>query len=244
MTALLRLLAVTIIITVFSRCSVIQKTSLQDIPEGKYMIPKTANKNFLKTDSLQPTGNIRFVYLFHENDSVLFRTSFHGSQLQVKGYMYPLKGKTEKIVLLKPSFDFDIFTTPFKYRPPVRDIPQQFNSNFNGSFYLGYRIDRFKLQQKEIYPGVIRESFNKNGIGMGGFIGVGTAFINPKFMNNTIDYEYDAFVIDYGIAVLFGIRNFSTGISVGFDFLTDKNRKNWVYQHKPWAGIFIGLNLN
>ena len=100
------------------------------------------------------------------------------------------------------------------------------------------------MKKREIYPGVFRENFSKTGFGFGGFIGAGSVFINPKFMDNAIDYEYDALAFDYGIAVLFGVRNFSTGLSLGFDFLTDKNRNNWVYQHQPWIGIFIGLNLN
>ena len=29
-----------------------------------------------------------------------------------------------------------------------------------------------------------------------------------------------------------------------FDHLFDKNKKDWIYQHKPWVGLAFGLNLN
>jgi hypothetical protein len=220
---------------------VLRKTSLQDIPEGRYIIPSAANKSFLQSSDSINKESLRYVYLFHENDSVVFRIN---SGSKTGGIIYPLNNMQTKILLLKTSIDFDVFTTPFKYRPAANGVPPQFNSNFNGSFYFGYLIDRYQVSVKEIYPGIKREKFSKTGLGAGVFIGAGSAFINPKFMNNTIDYEYDALAIDYGAALLFGIRNISTGVSVGFDFLTDKNRKNWVYRHKPWVGIFIGINLN
>lgn len=219
-----------------SGCSVLQKSSLQDIPEGKYIIRSN--------DSLQKKQQAENIFVFHENDSIFFRSIVNNNNAVVKGLIYPLASTTNELKLLRPSFDFDIFTTPFKFRPALDDIPQQLNTNFNGSLYFGYRIDIYKVKQKQPYSGILREQFNKNGIGIGAFAGVSSVFINPKFMRNTIDYEYDAMAIDYGIAALFGVRNFSTGLSVGFDFLTDKNRKHWVYQNKPWVGIFIGLNLN
>jgi hypothetical protein len=39
-------------------------------------------------------------------------------------------------------------------------------------------------------------------------------------MNNSIDYEYDAIAIDYGIATLIGFRNINTGVALGFDFFS------------------------
>ena len=217
----------------FSGCAVLQKTSVQDITEGKYLIPASDNS----TTNRKTTP----VYVYTENDSVYFRTL---TGLPVTKLLYPVNSKSNNIVLLRPSLDFDVFTTPFKFRPAIADMPAQFNTSFNGSFYLGYRIDRLKIQRKNIVDGISREKFTKSGIGFGAFAGIGSAFINPKLMNNAIDYEYDAFAIDYGAAVLVGFRNINTGVSLGFDFLTDKNSKQWIYQHKPWLGIFIGLNLN
>ncbi|MFY7840468.1 MAG: hypothetical protein ACOVP7_09335 [Lacibacter sp.] len=225
----------------FTGCSVLQKSSLQDIPEGRYLLPHNPAENNAK-DSLQQKHTDK-IYLYLENDSIFYLPYNNHNSAPAK-LIYPLSDQQTKLVLFKPSFDFDIFTTPFKFRPAITGIPQQLNTNFNGSFYFGYRMDRYTLKKRQLYPGVVRENFNKTGIGIGAFVGAGSVFINPKFMNNAIDYEYDAFAIDYGAAALFGFRNFSTGLSLGFDLLTDKNRKHWVYQNKLWIGIFIGLNLN
>ena len=46
---------------------------------------------------------------------------------------------------LSNGFDLDVITILFKYRPPIKDFPAQFNSNFNGAFYTGYRIDQYNL---------------------------------------------------------------------------------------------------
>jgi hypothetical protein len=218
----------------------LQKTSVQDISEGKYRIPASAAEGFSTADSNSQRKAVSG-YVYSENDSIYFRTY---SGQPITKLLYPVNNKSKNILLLRPSFDFDVFTTPFKFRPALADMPAQFNTSFNGSFYLGYRVDRFKIQQKNVYDGIIREKITKSGIGIGAFAGIGSAFINPKVMNNAIDYEYDALAIDYGIAVLFGFRNINTGLSIGFDFLTDKNQKQWLYQHRPWFGIFIGLNLN
>lgn len=228
-----QLLPVAFILYLFCSCSVLQKTSVQDIAEGKYLIPASADSAANRKSTP--------VYVYTENDSVYYRTL---AGRTVTKLLYPVNSKSNNIILLRPSFDFDVFTTPFKFRPAIAGMPAQFNTSFNGSFYLGYRVDRLKIQQKNIIDGISREKFTKSGIGIGAFAGIGSAFINPKVMNNTIDYEYDAFAIDYGAAVLVGFRNINTGVSLGFDFLTDKNRKQWIYQHKPWLGIFIGLNLN
>ncbi|HCL04700.1 MAG TPA: hypothetical protein DHW64_01480 [Chitinophagaceae bacterium] len=220
-------------------CTIVKKNALQDLPEGMYTISGKSDRSFLASpDSFQKEA-VKKIQLYQE-DSLYFLVP--GSP--VKGTVHLLPGKSRAVVLCKSGFDFDVFTTPFKFRPVTSSLPQQLNTNFNGSFYFGYRSDRFSIKRTSLSDNITRDYFTKAGIGIGAFVGVGTAFVNPISMRNNIDYEYDAVAIDYGIAVLLGLKNFSTGISVGFDFLTDRNRKQWVYQHKPWVGIFIGLNLN
>jgi len=220
-------------------CTTIKKNALEDLPEGKYTISEKSDRSFLNPlDSFQ-NESMKTIFLYQE-DSLYYQLP----SSTVKGTFRLLPGKTRAVVLYKSSFDFDAFTTPFKFRPATTTLPQQLNTNFNGSFYFGFRKDRFSIKRTALSNNLSRDSFTKIGIGIGAFIGVGSAFVNPISMRNTIDYEYDAVAIDYGLAMLIGFKNFNTGVSVGFDFLTDKNRKQWVYQHKPWIGIFIGLNLN
>ena len=92
--------------------------------------------------------------------------------------------------------------------------------------------------------GVERKFSQKIGYGIGGFFGLGTAVLNPRVLRNAIDYEYDGFVPEYGSAVLISYGNINSGIAIGADALVDKYRRNWIYQHKPWVGIILGINLN
>lgn len=219
-------------------CTTIKKSALEDLPEGRYAISGKSNRSLLALEDSFNKDSIKQIHLYQE-DSLYF--VLPGTS--IKGTIRLLPEKNQQLILYKSSFDFDVFTTPFKFRPATT-LPQQLNTSFNGSFYFGYRRDRFSIKRTRLFNEVSRDRFTKMGVGIGAFVGVGSAFVNPISMRNTIDYEYDAVAIDYGLAVLLGMRNFNTGLSVGFDFLTDKNRKQWVYQHKPWIGIFIGLNLN
>ncbi len=221
-------------------CTTVKKNALQDLPENVYRISSKSDRSFLPVNNSDSQRVIKKIEVYTDEDSMYFIVP----NTTVKSVLRLNEHTTRPLVLFSQGFDFDVFTTPFKFRPAINGLPQQLNTNFNGSFYFGYRTDRFSVQRKASRYGISRDHFTRTGLGVGAFVGVGSAFINPLSMRNTIDYEYDAVAIDYGIAVLLGLRNFNTGFSVGFDFLTDKNRKEWVYQHKPWMGIFIGLNLN
>jgi hypothetical protein len=228
-----------VLLVMLASCTTIKKNALEDLPEGKYKISGKSEHSFLFTQQPLQKDTIHTMELYQE-DSLYFivpGTIIKGTIELKPDYRQPL-------ILHQSGFDFDVFTTPFKFRPANALLPQQLNTNFNGSFYFGYRSDRFSIKRTSLSNNISRDYFTKVGIGVGAFVGVGTAFVNPISMRNNIDYEYDAVAIDYGMAVLLGLKSFSTGVSVGFDFLTDRNRKQWVYQHKPWIGIFIGLNLN
>ncbi|MDX5480835.1 MAG: hypothetical protein LPK07_04055, partial [Hymenobacteraceae bacterium] len=59
-----------------------------------------------------------------------------------------------------------------------------------------------------------------------------------------IGYEYEGMVWLNGIAGIVGVNNITLGLAVGLDHLFDRNRHDWIYQHKPWIGLAFGLNLN
>jgi hypothetical protein len=68
--------------------------------------------------------------------------------------------------------------------------------------------------------------------------------MNPFVTNNNIQSEYDGVVLTKGLAGLVGVGEFTFGASLGFDNLLDKNRKNWIYENKPWVGFSVGFNIN
>ncbi len=79
--------------------------------------------------------------------------------------------------LIKKSFDVDIMTVLFKYRPITMDFPRQLNSTFNGNLYFGYRIDQFRVHFKNTPIGTKRE-INHRALTFGAFTGMGTAAID------------------------------------------------------------------
>ncbi len=213
-----------IVLVSFSSCFTSRAFS-PALPDGKYIIKQDKMKEMVKAYTFNDT-----TYLKKNDSSIIF-----------SDYLESLKSKK---IFIRHSFDIDAFTTPFKFRLGTEDMPPQLNSTFNGAIYLGYRSDHFVYRNKNIYADIERKFSQKIGYGLGGFLGFGSTLINPIVLRNTIDFEYDGFVFEYGTAVLISYRNINTGLAVGVDALIDKYRTNWIYQHKPWVGIIIGINLN
>lgn len=144
---------------------------------------------------------------------------------------------------LKPSFDVDVITIPFKYRPITSGLPRQLTTDFNGNVFIGYRGDRFRLRFKETPAGWIR-SFKHRALSVGVFGGLGSTSVTPWTTNNQTTDEYSGLVLSRGLAFMVGVNNLTVGIGVGWDFLTDRDKDIWIYQNKPWYGLTLGLNLN
>ncbi|MDQ3535627.1 MAG: hypothetical protein M3421_08385 [Bacteroidota bacterium] len=142
------------------------------------------------------------------------------------------------------SFDIDFLTILIKVRPSEEDLPTQFNTNFNGAVYFGYRSDIYKINYNPTPLNHFNRKTTHIGLSIGGFLGVGSTDMNPFVTSNQINEEYDGLVISKGIAGILGFNNFNVGITLGFDTLPDRNRRFWIYQNKPWLGLALGLNLN
>ncbi len=140
-------------------------------------------------------------------------------------------------------FDVDVMTIGFKYRPAVKQMPKQLNTNFNGNVYLGYRVDRFFIDYEKTKRG-LKKTFRHRGFTAGVFGGLGATAINPWTTNYRITDEYDGFILSRGISAMIGLNTLTVGVGVGWDYLTDRDKNVWIYQNKPWIGLTIGLNLN
>jgi hypothetical protein len=152
-----------------------------------------------------------------------------------------VRGQDEYFI--KKSFDLDAMIVPFKYRPVSMEFPRQLNTSFNGNVYIGYRVDRFWLDYKNTPAGLIKE-LKHSAITVGGFGGIGTAFISPWSTNYRTTDEYDGVVLTRGLAFMIGINSLTVGMGVGWDYLTDRDKDIWIYQNKPWYGLTLGLNIN
>jgi hypothetical protein len=146
-------------------------------------------------------------------------------------------------LFIQPSFDIDVLTVPFKYRPAMANLPRQLTADFNGNVYFGYRLDRYNIKNHQTPEGVLKH-VKYSAITVGTFGGLGTSSITPWTTNSQITEEYNGLVLTRGLSVMAGINNYTVGLGVGWDYLTDRDKGVWIYQNKPWYGISISLNIN
>jgi hypothetical protein len=144
---------------------------------------------------------------------------------------------------LKGSFDIDVMSVGFKYRPAQRSLPRQLTTDFNGNVFVGYRFDRFKVRYKQT-PFGQKKVYHHRGLTGGLFGGIGSTSITPWTTNNMITDEYNGSILSRGLAAMVGLNSLTVGLGVGWDSLTDRDKSVWIYQQKPWYGLTLGLNLN
>lgn len=155
----------------------------------------------------------------------------------------PFFAPSRNFSLQASSFDIDIITEPFKYRPGASGFPRQVNASFNGNVYVGYRIDKFKIGY-EATPAGTKKNISHLALTAGGFAGLGSTFVSPWTTNYQTTDEYEGLVLSKGLTVMMGLKSLTFGIGIGWDTLTDRDKSIWIYQNKPWYGLTIGLSVN
>lgn len=143
----------------------------------------------------------------------------------------------------KKSFDADVLTILFRYRPAIKNLPAQLNTNFNGNLYLGYRVDQFQIDFQHT-PAGLKKINRHQAFSVGIFGGFGSTFVSPWTTNNQVTDEYDGVVLTHGFSGMIGVNALTIGMAVGWDYLTDRDKDVWIYQGKPWLGVTLGLNIN
>lgn len=234
---LLRYLAALLILMYVAGCSAVKETSNQKMKSGVYKVPAYESKRFYtvvkdSTFTLYPVEKINNQYVVKGDTNATLILSAH------KQFVNPYTTFTTT------SFDFDVLTILFKYRPTHSGFPNQLNTNYNGAVFLGYRNDIYRLSYEKDPINKFHRDINHFGYSLGVFAGLGATTMNPSVTSNYIAYEYDGVVITKGITGLVAIGNLTFGLAAGFDHLLDKNRKHWLYQGKPWLGLTLGINLN
>lgn len=182
-------------------------------------------------------GRFKKVYVDIEEDSV---TIIHGEENAAN--IKPIKSDADEI-FLKPSFDIDVMTVPFKFRSTSLGFPRQLTAEFNGNVFFGYRVDQFRVHRTKTPTGVVKQTRHR-AMTAGVFGGLGAASITPWTTNPSTNDEYSGFILSRGVAIMFGVNNLTVGIGVGWDALTDRDKDIWIYQNKPWYGVTLSLNLN
>jgi hypothetical protein len=149
------------------------------------------------------------------------------------------------VLLLRRRLDIDVFTIPFKVRPPRGGVPVQLNTNFNAALYLGRRLDFYSLRTKRTTPFGATPHIRATGIGYGAFVGAGATVVNPDVTQQRATIaEYEGLVLHGGVAAIYDARAFNIGLAAGTDRLLGPDGRYWIYRHKPWFGVLFGLDLN
>jgi len=160
---------------------------------------------------------------------------------------YPLlvyeENKIPQINFHDKGFEVSFIVLPLKIRPSVKEVPTQLNCDFNGSIYAGYSKNRYKINYLNHDTGLYLRKISNYEFSYGLFLGVGNTFISPTTTNHAIHDEYDGVVLQKGIAISLGYNNLKAGIALGMDNLLGKDRKNWIYENKPYLALSLGLNI-
>jgi hypothetical protein len=177
------------------------------------------------------------IYLFDEKEPDKIREII-SLPLEVPSDQY------YEISFRKSSFDLDILSFLFKYRPQREDMPRQLNAEMSGVLYAGFRRDIYSIGYVPDLPGIMQMEISHTGFSFGIFSGFGSTFISPWVTMEATEREYDGVVWMNGVAALMATPNINIAIGSGFDHLLDRNRRDWIYQHQPWIGFAVGIDLN
>ena len=219
-----------------SSCSAIKETSNHKMEAGIYKVHNNKHKMYYAevaedTIVLHPVIKTKQGWQANKDSSISIQTkgaNTNGAQMKFSSR----------------SFDLDVLTILFKYRPSVSGFHRQLNTNFNAAAYLGHRSDYYFLSYDKNPLNVSTSRISHFAYSLGFFGGLGATSMNPFVTNNQVQSEYDGVVITKGITGLIGVGNLTFGLAIGIDHLVDDNKKVWIYQGKPWFGFTLGLNLN
>jgi hypothetical protein len=218
-------------------CSAIKETSKHQMETGIYKVSNQENKRFytvVEEDkiTLFPVAKTKEGWIANtDTASTIFLLAANPVSKQ-------------EIKFFTRSFDLDVLTILFKYRPYTTGFPSQLNTNFNGAGYLGHRSDYYILSYDKDPLNGYQRRMSHFAYSIGFFGGLGATTMNPFVTTNQLQLEYDGVVITKGIVGLIGVGEFTFGSAVGFDHLMDKNHKVWIYQGKFWVGFTVGFNIN
>ena len=209
---------------------------LPQLEEGYYQVVNTNDDSLAR--AMAPTPRRRFyVEQLHDTLSLLPPAPAAGP------LRYPLR-TGRHVVLLRRTFDFDIFTLPFKIRPPRENLPLQLNTTFNAALYFGRRLDFYHLNRHRLPSGRTVPLIRTTGLGYGLFTGLGSSLITADNTHQRAATDYEGLVIHSGGALIYDARVFNVGVAVGTDKLLGPDGPSWVYNFSPWLGFLFGLNLN
>lgn len=219
----------------FNGCAVVGNVT--ELDEDYYRVVRGA-----PTDSLAGAWRRQRLYAQQHADTVLLTPKTDTAPPVT--YRYRLQ-PDHRLLLLRRLLDLDVFTIPFKVRPPQGGVPVQLNTNFNAAVYLGRRLDFYSLRTRRSTPFGATPHIRATGLGYGAFVGAGSTFVTADVAGQRLTTaDYEGLVVHGGVAAIYDARAFNVGLAVGLDQLMGPDGRYWLYRHKPWVGLLFGLDLN
>ncbi|WP_460879179.1 hypothetical protein [Pontibacter rugosus] len=165
------LISFVILMVCFASCSSVRESPKYQFSSGVYKIRTTAGEPAFKA------------YVDVEEDSLVFQRiglqSMHADSIQVITTAEVANTVDNLLYTFsKPSFDLDVLTIPFKYRPGTAGFPQQLNTTFQGAIYVGARKDVFRIRYRKTPVNDYHKSENHFGYSIGLFSGIGATTMN------------------------------------------------------------------
>lgn len=157
---LLKLSVYLLLLFMVTGCGLLRENTIYELENGRYKNTTTGMKQ--KVWAKFEDTVIRLCPLQNKNESKKNSPKlFSFTEVSAPGSPY--------LKLKKSSFDIDVLTIPFKYRPSVKGFPNQLNANFSGAVYAGLRNDfyHFKYDTNDI--GENRRKLNHLGVSFGLF---------------------------------------------------------------------------
>jgi hypothetical protein len=216
-------------------CSILEKASSHGFEGGNYTMKQAGKKNM--SVYVESSENDINVYERYEEGVQPHSCLFIPQGIQDSVCHIPVK-------FTKQSLDIDITSVLFKVRPANSGIPLQLTADFNAALYMGWRYDTYSVRSKSTPLGQCDYSMINRGFDIGCFAGLGTTPVNPFFTSNKVDREYSAMILQYGLGAFLESSVASFGLSFGADHMLGPDRRQWIYQNRPWLGFIIGIALN
>lgn len=214
-------------------CSTLDKASVHGFNSGYYKLNdgKVKEKVYVNVSDEK-------IDVHHQIENIPDKVPF----LSI-AYNSPDSFSVRPIKFSKKSLDIDITSILLKYRPAIYGLPQQLTTDLNIAFYAGWRHDQYKITTMKDPLGNRYSKISSLGYDFGIFAGPGTTPVNPYTTLNIIDYDYSGMIMQTGFAGFLESDMASFGVAVGWDYLLNRDRNDWIYQNKPWIGFIVGVAL-
>lgn len=215
-------------------CSTLEKSSSHGFESGYYKLNKKEKSEKVYVDVNEET--LKIYSVSHQNIVDEELTLFPQKESENMNFNI--------VKLSKKSLDIDITSTLLKYRTNNKDHRDELTSDFNLAIYAGPRFDQFKISNKTDALGKKYLKVSNKAVDFGIFAGIGTTIVSPYSTSDRFDGEYNGMCMQIGLAGFIESNAASFGISYGYDYLLNRDKKIWIYQNQPWIGFIVGIALN